>query len=93
MTVVPGTVTGSPARMSGDAGHVLPLLPGRLGAAEDDVADLGRVDLRHLAEHVADAVRGQIVGAAQVERAAERLRQRSARAGNDDGFSHHNTPS
>ena len=33
-------------------------------------------------------MRGEIVGARQVERAAMRLRQRRPAAGNDDGFSH-----
>ena len=88
LTVVPGHGDRQPGADGGDAGHVHALRAVGLAAAEDHVFDLGRVELRHLAEHVRDAVGGQVVGPGQVERAAKRLGQRRPRAGNDDGFSH-----
>ena len=72
----------------GDAGHVRALRAFGIGAAQENVFDLGRIELRHLLEHVRDAMRGQIVGPGQIERTAKTLGQRRARAGNHDGFSH-----
>src|SRR5439155_425567 len=40
------------------------------------------------AEDVLEAVGGEVVGPRQVERAAERLGERRAGAGDDDGFTH-----
>ena len=63
LTVVPAIETGSPARTSATRATLLPCGAVRLGAAQDHVLDLGRVELRDLAEHVLDAVGGQVVRA------------------------------
>ena len=60
----------------------------RLAAAEDDVLHLLGIELRHLAEGVLDAVGGEVGRQRHIERAALRLRERRAGAGDDDGFPH-----
>jgi hypothetical protein len=60
----------------------------RLPAAENDLFDLLRGDLRHLAEHVADTVGREIIRPGDVEGSAMGLRQRCTAAGDDDGLSH-----
>ena len=71
-----------------DARNVVTLRPVRLSAAENDFFDFGSVELRHLAQHIGDAVRREIIGAGHIERAAMRLGQRRPTAGDNDGFSH-----
>ena len=71
-----------------DARDVVPLRALGEAAAEDDVLDLGRIELRHFPQHVGDAVCGQVVGPGQVERTAKRLRQRRPRTGDDNGLAH-----
>jgi hypothetical protein len=66
----------------------MPLGAMRLPAAEDDVLHLLGIELWHLAERVLDAVGGEVGRQRHVERAALRLRERRARAGDDDGFPH-----
>src|SRR5580700_1195053 len=60
----------------------------RLSAAKDNVADLGRIERRGLTQHIANAMRGQVVGARDVERSAMRLGEGGAGTGDDNGFSH-----
>src|SRR5439155_221250 len=84
----PGDRHREPRAHRRHAGDVVALRAVRLAAAHDHVLDLFRVELRHLAEDVLDAVGGEIVGAREVERATERLGERRPRAGDDDGFSH-----
>src|SRR5439155_20215240 len=59
---------------------------------ENDVLELGRVELGHLTQDVGGAVGGQVARPGQVERPAERLRQRCPRNGDDDSLSHGNLP-
>jgi hypothetical protein len=54
----------------GNARDIGALGPMWLRAAEDHVADLGRIEPRRLAKHIADAVGRQIFRASHVERAA-----------------------
>jgi hypothetical protein len=78
LTVVPATVTGSPARIAAM----------RIGTTENHIFDFSRVKLRRFGQDLLNAMRGQIIWPRHVERAAKRLGQRSPRAGDDDGFSH-----
>jgi len=68
--------------------HVAALRAVGLGAAENDVLDLGGIEPGDLAQDVLDAMSGQIVRPGHVERPAERLGERGARAGDDDSLSH-----
>ena len=84
---------GDRPRQSGpnprDAGDVHALLAFRITAADDHVFNLGRIELRHAFEHRLDAVGDQVVRPRQVERAAERFRQRRSQTCDNDGFTCH----
>ncbi len=67
---------------------VVPLRAMRLAAAEDHVLDYRRIELRHFAQDIGNAMTGEIIGTGHVERPAVCLRQRRAAAGDHDGFSH-----
>ena len=84
----PKLVFSSTGAERGDARDVVALGPVRLSAAEDDFLDFIRIETRHLAEHVLDGVGGEVVRTGHIEAAAVRLRERRARAGDDDRFSH-----
>ena len=71
-----------------DARNVVTLRSVRLAAAENHLFDFRRVELRRPGEDIADAVRGQIIGPGDVERATMRLGQRRPPARDDHGFSH-----
>ncbi len=72
----------------GHAGDVVALHAVRLAAAENDVFDLLRIELRRFAQHILDAMRGQLVRPRHVEGAAKRFRKPGSRTGNYYGFSH-----
>ena len=86
-TVMPGTVTGQPARIAIWRAMFQPVAPSGIGAADDHVLDLVGVDLGALergVHHVAAHLRA--VG--HVERALPALAERGPRGGNNDGFNH-----
>ncbi len=66
-TVVAATLAGSPAINEATSRYIGALHAVRLGAAEDNVADLGRIERRSLAQNIPDAMRGQVVRARHVE--------------------------
>src|SRR5262249_19185676 len=70
------------------AGDVVALRAVRLAATKDHVLDFLGIEAWGLPERVLDAVGGEVVRAGHVERAADRLGERRARAGDDDGFPH-----
>ena len=53
LTVAPATRDRQAGPDGRDAGDVVPCEPCGIAAAEDDVLDLGRIELRHLPQHVA----------------------------------------
>src|SRR5205814_1510638 len=81
-------VDGETGAQRGDARDVVALRAVRLAAAEDHLFHFLGIEPRRLAEHVLDGVGGEIVGTRHVEAATVRLRERCARAGDDDRFSH-----
>ena len=88
LTVVPGTVSGSPASSADAPGEVHALLLLREAAADHHVVDLARRQRRHLLERGLDGERGEVVGAGVDERALGGAADRRARGGDDHGFWH-----
>jgi hypothetical protein len=74
------------------ARHVVALLAAGQPAAEDQVAELGRVQLRHLGQRRGDHLSDQVVGTDAGQRALERTADRRARGGDDDGLRHDDLP-
>ncbi len=72
----------------GDFGDVHSLLGLGHGAAEDDVVDLGFVELRDACERTVDGDGGEVVGARVAEGSAGGLAYGSSDGGGDDGFIH-----
>src|SRR5579862_627911 len=60
----------------------------RLSAAEKQVLDRGRIELRDLREGGADGCDSEVLRAHVCERALVGATDRRAGGGNDDGFSH-----
>ena len=88
-------VEGDAARAVGKAGEqpghareVAIVLAGLVGAAEDDVVELGPVDARVAVDQRADRDRGEVVGADAAERPAVAA-DRGADGVADEGFGHH----
>ena len=79
---------GQPGQEGGHAGDVVAGLAAGLTAAEDDVLDLLRVELRGLLEEGLDDEPGQVVGAALGQAALVGTADRRAGGGDDDGFGH-----
>ncbi len=73
---------------AGDAGDVHSLLGFGHGAAEDDVFDLGAVELRDALKGAVDGEGGEIVRARGAKRAARGLAYGGADGGCDDDFFH-----
>ena len=86
--VMAEVVIGKPGAEAGDAGDVHSLLGLRHGAAEDDVFDLGAVELRDAVECSVDGEGGEIVGARGAEGSARGFAYGGADCGGDDDFFH-----
>jgi len=84
--VVAGNGDRKAGEHRGDSRDIVALRTVRLGAAEHDVFDLGRIELRSFSQNVLNAVRGQVIGTRDVERSAERFGKTSPRAGDDYGL-------
>jgi hypothetical protein len=76
--VVPGT----------ESGHVVALLAAGQPAAEDQVVNRGRVELRDLGQRGRDHLHGQIIGADAGQRSLERAPDRGTCGGDNDGLWH-----
>ncbi len=77
-----------PGQDGDDPGQVHPLLAPRLGTAEVEVLDLGRVEVRHLGQHGLDGGDGEVVRPDLLQRALEGAPDRSAGRRDDDRFWH-----
>ena len=73
-----------PGEQRGDAGQVEPRLARRLGAAPDDVLDLGGIERRDLGEQRLDDAGPEVVGTAVDERALQGPADRGPGGGDDD---------
>ena len=81
-----GDGDGQAGAEAGDAGDVHSLLGFGHGAAEDDVFDLGLVELRDAGEGSVDGEGGEIVGACGAKGAARGFADGGADGGGDDDF-------
>src|SRR5581483_9122507 len=75
-----------------DAADVVALLARGQAAAAEQVLDLGVVELGHLLEHLADHVRGEVVGPDVDERALAGAADRGTAGGDDHCFRHSTLP-
>ena len=87
MTVTPGTLSQA-GQDGGHPGDVVARLTAGLPAPEEDVFDVGRVELGHLGQHGLDDQGAQVVGTALDQRALVGPPDGGAAGGDDDCFRH-----
>ncbi len=83
-----GDGVGDAGAEGGDAGDVVPRLPFRRGAADDDVVERCRLDVRIGLQQRAHDRGGHVVGTRGTQRAARRFADRRAQGGDDHCFIH-----